>query len=1179
MEIIYVYSTETLKHPKTIHKPHGDVHYKAWFKIGMTTQETADDRIIQQDRTSNPEPLQKLYDLDIVLAGHTMTAYELEQKIHRTLDRSGKRVRNHREWFEFDGNCNQALDEIKKLIETILDDSDLNKKEIKLKKHQIEADNKIDECFASNDKKCLLHHKPRSGKTFITLYNIKKNQYKNVVILTSYPILNYQWEEIIEDFKGFSNYTIINVSGSNIKKIELGPENNIVLLSLQDVKGGEEVFEKEKFELIKDINWDLIVIDEVHYGVETERTQEFLDKIQHVRLLGLSATPGKNLICGRFSPEQIHTYTLAEENKFKDEDKENYPYADINYYLWNLTAEEKKLLKSYSEEEQLTMKKLFRIEDGEFFYKSDIIYVFKKLIGDRSICKNDPLSTLYPFKNKDRFNSVKSILCFVPSIEVQEKLKKLLEDISLYSEEFNVFFTNSQEYSSKALISAIKREFKSGDKRSLIIAVEQLTTGITLEDCDMVVFMNDWASVDKYVQASFRCQSPRVGKKNCFVLDLNPARSFELIWEYNHIISKYNGKSTEETLREWFNCVNVFNRVDGGFEDIDFDKFNSEYMKILVEKPRFNYTSAIYSDKLELVRDKLIGVGITAGKGSDKKKLDDDGIDKGKSQVGKVSGEKKVKEPEISKEKLMEIAKALLDKSMLVSIFTYHKHDSIDKCFEALENDLTPVSGIGELESKMFMDTLLIGISESDKIKLSDIKFIYNNIYNKDIVNEKLYLFNQKVKKIIEIWKENPERTDMLENYLDLINSYLKISTTEKKVFAEVMTDFKIVDEMLDLFDQNDFKDHTKTFFGPTAGMGNFQVKIVERLMNGLKDWQPDPEKRLKHILENQIYVCEIQAKNLFLFINIFDPERKYNLNYFRGDFRSKAFDNHRKNVWKKDNFDRIVENPPFNQMIDMDILSKSYDLADQIIFVHPSTWLLDEKNKQSKFIKTKDKVGEGLRQVILFNGNNIFGIALFVPCAITYFDKNKKEKGINCFDKLNNKNIIYDNIYQINKFSDVDIYLTLKKKLQKISENDNIWKYYQDSERNKNKNFMVSFTGIRGNVYTKDDSYLVKDDFYTIVSKERKPQKSTDKVGSSFLKFYFDTEKECENFLSFLKTNFSRFAISCYKNNQNLHRGELEILPWLDFTKEWNDEKLNIEFNFSQEEIQFINSNTVKYY
>jgi hypothetical protein len=36
--------------------------------------------------------------------------------------------------------------------------------------------------------------------------------------------------------------------------------------------------------------------------------------------------------------------------------------------------------------------------------------------------------------------------------------------------------------------------------------------------------------------------------------------------------------------------------------------------------------------------------------------------------------------------------------------------------------------------------------------------------------------------------------------------------------------------------------------------------------MKGLISFQPDEKLRYKHILENMIYTCELQAKNLFLF-------------------------------------------------------------------------------------------------------------------------------------------------------------------------------------------------------------------------------------------------------------------------------------------------------------------------
>lgn len=1134
----------------------------------MTNQESGSVRISQQDGTSNPEKLEKQYEVD--LFGETeLTAYEVEQKIHRFYEKLGKKVRDGREWFQVDG----GIDEIKKLIESIIDNSDLHKSEITLKPHQVGADSKIDECFNSNDKKCLLAHKPRSGKTFTTIHHIKKNNYKNVVILTSYPILNFQWEEVILGFKGFSNTEVI--IGSTLDKIELNPDkNSIILLSLQDVKGGVEVFEKEKFNLIKDIEFDLLVIDEVHYGVETEKTQDFLKKIKYARMLGLSATPTRNLLCGRFSKDQIHNYTLVEEVQLKKQYPDLYPYADINFLIWNLSSSEKSELKYFSDEEQFKFDKFFRIEGESFYYRSDIVYLFKKLIGDSSICRRDKLGTLYPFKNNGEFSVVKSILLFVPNITVQYKLKSLLEELESY-DDFNIHITNSQEFSSKNLMSKIKRDFKSGDKRSLILAVDQLTTGITLDDCDMVTLMNDWRSIDKYVQASFRCQSPREGKLNCWVLDFNAARSFELMWEYQNIISKNNGKSLTENISEWVECVNIFNRVEGEMAKVDFDGFNSEYTKAVLERPRFNYQSVILQDKLreDGVSKALMAIGVEGGTSSSEEDLNDDGIDKGKSKRDECKGNSKgKKEEEISQAKLMEIAKALVDKTMLLSIFTYFKYDNVDDCFNALINDNSIVDGVGELEKKMYLETLLLGMDNVDRVTLNTIQYIYNKIFDKEAINKKIYLFNQNINLIYNSIRENPGIIgDMLENLMELVDSYLKPSNTEKKIHAEVMTPFFKIEETLDMFDPSDWKNPNLKWFGPSAGLGNFQACIVKRLMEGLREWQPDEELRYKHIIENQIYVSEIQSKNMFLFLMLFDRDNKYNLNFYRGSFLDDKFDKHVKEVWKVDKFDRCAENPPFNQMIDMEFLAKCHNICDQIAFIHPSTWLLDEKNKQQKFVKTKEIVKDSLEKFVLFNGNKIFQIALFVPVAITFFNKSKKTKGINCKDNINDVELVYDNIYQINKYSNINEYLSIRKKVKSKSIINNLLV----NKNRSNGSFFVNTAQIRGNVNKKSDNIMIQDDFYTFIPKDTIVSNESKK----HMFFSFDSNKDAENFLNYLKTDFARFCLSIFKSNSQLDRGELEIVPYLDFSQEWTDSKLYNYFEITESERKFIEKSIPKYY
>jgi dTDP-glucose pyrophosphorylase len=55
--------------------------------------------------------------------------------------------------------------------------------------------------------------------------------------------------------------------------------------------------------------------------------------------------------------------------------------------------------------------------------------------------------------------------------------------------------------------------------------------------------------------------------------------------------------------------------------------------------------------------------------------------------------------------------------------------------------------------------------------------------------------------------------------------------------------------------------------------------------------------------------------------------------------------------------------------------------------------------------------------------------------------------------------------------------------------------------------------------------------------------------------------------------------VVEMAKNLKPSRRGELEIIPWLDFTQEWTDEKLYKEFNLTEEEIKFIEKHIPKYY
>lgn len=425
-----------------------------------------------------------------------------------------------------------------------------------------------------------------------------------------------------------------------------------------------------------------------------------------------------------------------------------------------------------------------------------------------------------------------------------------------------------------------------------------------------------------------------------------------------------------------------------------------------------------------------------------------------------------------------------------------------------------------------------------------------------------------KIKSFIS--SEKLSKVDHLKEVILMLREYVKVGEVEKKKFGEVMTDLNLVKHILSRIPKESFENPHSTFCDFANGTGVFPLVVIYRLMIGLEKWQPNADLRYKHIIENQIFVSEIQPKNMFLYMCLVDPYDEYKLNIYTGSSLEEGFRKHMKEVWNKESFTYGIGNPPFNQMIDMKFVRLSYELCDVTCIVHPSTWLIDEKGKQKAFTDTKDLIKEHLESIELFNGNKIFGIQLFVPCVITYINRNKKSDGVRCLDKINDVEISYDNIYQINKFSNKDVYQSLKDKIYKRSKVDNLLNY-----KNNIGNFYVNTAQIRGHVDLNSNTNMLLDDFYTLVTKDLKVSESK----SKHMFFAFNSEKEANNFLQYLKSNFCRFCLSIYKNNSQLDRGELEIVPWIDFTQEWTDERLYKEFNLTEEEIKFIEKNIPKYY
>ena len=127
-----------------------------------------------------------------------------------------------------------------------------------------------------------------------------------------------------------------------------------------------------------------------------------------------------------------------------------------------------------------------------------------------------------------------------------------------------------------------------------------------------------------------------------------------------------------------------------------------------------------------------------------------------------------------------------------------------------------------------------------------------------------------------------------LQQEIEGYNTYEK-----RKDNDEVFTPPFLIDEMLDKLEESVWSDPTKTWLDPCAGIGNFSVLVLKRLMEGLENWEPNEELRKKHILENMLYHVEMNPESVKKLQRVLNPEGKYKLNIKCSDFLT--FDNGKK--------------------------------------------------------------------------------------------------------------------------------------------------------------------------------------------------------------------------------------------------------------------------------------------
>ncbi|MFA6089833.1 MAG: Eco57I restriction-modification methylase domain-containing protein [Candidatus Woesearchaeota archaeon] len=417
-----------------------------------------------------------------------------------------------------------------------------------------------------------------------------------------------------------------------------------------------------------------------------------------------------------------------------------------------------------------------------------------------------------------------------------------------------------------------------------------------------------------------------------------------------HKIEKDNNENCKLTRQEWFENINVFYRIDGSFIKMDPNEATRKYEEQLTTIKRLNFfhfnlkgfLNEYNKGKYQWIDDFTSG---TFKSPDQKEQLGD--LDSGKNR--KITKQIKLnnKEEKKKENQLIENAKSLYMRFLLLGLYTNCEFDTMKECFEWLNNKQNKNA---QQRKEEYLDALFVDteLYQTQEMNIKQVEEFYQ--FDADsYLDGQLASFNIQIRQLLEKAKEDPI---MIQNIINIIGNYLKPSMTEKKSKGEVFTPFSLIEQMLGKLPTEVWSNPNLKWLDPANGIGNFPAVIVQKLMEGLKEWEPDAGKRRKHILENMLYVCDIQPKNMFLYLLIFDNQNHYKMNWHRGSYLDSDF-NKKMSEWGVDKFDIIVGNPPYQDSSKKDKLGGKEPLWIQfvnkvfthlkqdgyLVFVHPSLW------------------------------------------------------------------------------------------------------------------------------------------------------------------------------------------------------------------------------------------------
>lgn len=361
----------------------------------------------------------------------------------------------------------------------------------------------------------------------------------------------------------------------------------------------------------------------------------------------------------------------------------------------------------------------------------------------------------------------------------------------------------------------------------------------------------------------------------------------------------------------------------------------------------------------------------------------------------------------------------------------------------------------------------------------------------------------------------------------------------------------------------------------------------------------------------------------------MFSNKNKENYAYWFIHNNGKVINERMREIFGEVKFDVIIGNPPYQMQDGGGTGSSATALYNKFIetaiklepkyisMIIPSRWFnggkgLDEFRRKTINDRRYKEIHHYIRANECFPAVNING-------GVNYFLWDKNHDGKCLFNVYENKSLISSSEKYLNENGDIiltdiigisvinKINFFKEEKFSKLVSSRNLFNIGSDGKgltnepgKGKVKTYIRSLGKERFSIKYIEKSHI---DNYLKKESAKKEKKDLIKLaypnkkilipkanGSEFYipkPFIADARSVCsetflviapsenlsylENVFKYMNTNFFIFLLNQMKNTQNMTQQTYSAIPLLDFTKEWNDEKLYEKYKLDEKEIEYI--------